>query len=67
MDYLLEIGGIIYGVTLIAITFIRNKYLEAFRLDALLMPKPTEKTRVINLVAGIAFAGYSLYSIFFGI
>ncbi len=64
LDMALTIGGIAYGIVLILATFINNKTLEAFRLDALVMRNPTESTRGINLVAGLAFIGYNVYTIF---
>ena len=65
MDLLL-IGGIIYGALLIAVVFVKTKFTEPFRIDALIMPNPSEKTRPLNLVAGICFAGYSIYSLVSG-
>lgn len=58
----LTIGGIIYGLVLIAATFINNRFLEAFRLDSLFMRNPTASTRGVNLVAGLAIIGYNLYT-----
>ncbi len=57
-------GGIIYGILLIIVAFVKTRYTEAFRIDALFLPKPTEKTRLLNLIAGACFAGYSIYSLF---
>ncbi|TAL59531.1 MAG: hypothetical protein EPN85_09130 [Bacteroidetes bacterium] len=65
MDLLL-IGGIIYGVILIMVMFVKTKFTEPFRIDALIIPGFSEKTRPINLVAGICFAGYSIYSLLNG-
>lgn len=63
---LLTIGGIVYGLLLIATVFVKTKYTEPFRIDALIMPSPSEKTRILNLVAGICFAGYGFYSLWKG-
>lgn len=63
MDTTVNIIGIIYGVILILATFVRNKVIESMRLDALFMPQPTEKTRPVNLIAGLLVAGYGIYSL----
>lgn len=54
--------GISYGITLILAVFIRTPVIEAMRIDALFIPQPTESTRPINLIAGLLFAGYGVYS-----
>jgi len=59
----LTLGGIAYGIVLIVATFINNKVLEAFRLDVLFMRNPTQSSRGINLVAGLALIGYNVYTI----
>jgi hypothetical protein len=64
IDLIIISGGIIYGLLLITVVFVKRGILESFRIDALIMPKPSEKTRPINLFAGIAFAAYSIYSLF---
>lgn len=56
-------GGIIYGVLLIIAAFVKTRYTEALRIDALILPNPSEKTRLINLFAGVCFAGYGIYSL----
>ncbi|HLC18042.1 MAG TPA: hypothetical protein VJM57_03400 [Thermodesulfobacteriota bacterium] len=48
---------------MIVATFINNKVLEAFRLDVLFMRNPTQSSRGINLVAGLALIGYNVYTI----
>ena len=56
-------GGIAYGAVLVSVAIFRNRFTEAFRIDALMVPKPTEATRMINPVLGallIAYMGYSL-------
>ena len=63
MDTILTVVGIIYGALLILVAFVRNKLTESLRIDALIMPNPTEATRPLNLVAGLLFAGYSIYSL----
>lgn len=66
MDTVVTVIGIIYGILLILAAFVRNKVTEAFRIDALFMPKPSEATRPLNLIAGILVAGYSIYSLLKG-
>lgn len=61
---LVIVGGIIYGILLIIAALTKTRFTEPFRIDALIMPNPTEKTRLINLFAGVCFAGYSIYSLF---
>ncbi|HBR18364.1 MAG: hypothetical protein A3G39_00890 [Deltaproteobacteria bacterium RIFCSPLOWO2_12_FULL_43_16] len=66
LDTIVTVIGIIYGVLLVLAAFIRTKLTEAFRIDALFMPKPSEATRPLNLVIGILVAGYSIYSLLKG-
>ena len=66
LDTIVTIIGIIYGLLLILTAFVRTKFTEAFRIDALLMPQPSESTRPLNLIAGILVAGYSIYSLLKG-
>ena len=63
LDTIVTIIGIIYGFLLILTAFVRAKFTEAFRLDVMFMPNPSEATRLLNLVAGILVAGYSIYSL----
>lgn len=63
MDAIVTAIGIAYGLVLIMVTFVRNRVIESMRIDALVIPQPTEKTRPINLVAGILIAGYGIYSL----
>ncbi|MDO8446517.1 MAG: hypothetical protein Q7T53_10530 [Deltaproteobacteria bacterium] len=66
LDSILTYVGIIYGILLVLATFVHNKVTEAFRIDALFMPNPSESTRPLNLVAGLLVAGYSIYSLLAG-
>lgn len=43
LDMALTIGGIAYGLLLIAATFINNKVLESFRLDVIFMKNPLNR------------------------
>ncbi|MBI5236544.1 MAG: hypothetical protein HY886_09905 [Deltaproteobacteria bacterium] len=58
--------GVAYGILLIVIFFVRTKFTEPFRIDALLMPQASESSRPVNLVAGLIIAGYSIYSLLHG-
>lgn len=62
LDLALTLGGIAYGVILIVATFVNNKFIEAFRLDTLFMRNPSPNARGLNLVAGLAFIGYNVYT-----
>ena len=66
LDTIVTIIGIIYGALLILTAFVRTKFTEAFRLDVMFMPNPSEATRPLNLVVGILVAGYSIYSLLKG-
>ena len=63
INTIVTVVGIIYGFVLILIVFVRVKFLEAMRIDALVIPQPTESTRPVNLVAGLLIAGYGIYSL----
>lgn len=64
LDLAFTLLGIAYGFMLIAGFFIRNRFTDMFRLDKLFMANPSFATTGINLVAGIAIAGYNIYSLF---
>lgn len=64
LDTIVNAVGITYGLILILATFVRAKFTEAMRIDALVMPQPTESTRPVNLIAGLLIAGYGAYSLF---
>jgi len=66
LDTIVTAIGLIYGSLLILAAFYRTRITEAFRIDALFMPKPSEATRPLNLVIGILVAGYSIYSLLKG-
>lgn len=63
INTIVTVIGIIYGFVLIMIAFVRIKFIESMRIDALVIPQPTESTRPVNLVAGILIAGYGVYSL----
>lgn len=61
MDLILTSLCMAYGVLLIVANFVSNRFTEMFRIDALLVPHPTDKTRWLNLLAGLAVIGYNAY------
>ena len=62
-DVLINVLGILYGTLLIFATFVRSSFTESMRIDALFMKGYTEKTRPLNLLAGLLIAGYGIYSL----
>ncbi|KAF0103859.1 MAG: hypothetical protein FD187_1505 [bacterium] len=62
-DLLINLLGCTYGVVLIAAMFLRTPLTEAMRIDALFIPRYSEKTRPLNLLAGLLIAGYALHSL----
>ena len=64
LDQIVTIGGIVYGVVLVSVVFFRNRFTEALRIDALIVPKPTDATRMINLGIGLLLVGYNGYALF---
>jgi hypothetical protein len=66
LDTIVNVVGIIYGITLILATFVRNKVTESLRIDALFIPQATDDTRPLNLVVGLLVAGYGIYSLLAG-
>lgn len=66
INTVVTVGGIIYGFILIMAMFVRIKFIESMRIDALVIPHPTDSTRPVNLIAGLLIAGYGIYSLFGG-
>ena len=62
-NLLLTIVGIGYGVLLMSTLFVKTRFTDTFRIDALFIPNPSETTRPLSFVAGLCFAGYSVYSL----
>jgi hypothetical protein len=60
-EMIISVGGIVYGVVLVCIAFMRNRFAEALRIDALIVPQPSETTRMLNPLIGLALIGYQLY------
>jgi hypothetical protein len=63
LDLIVTVGGMVYGAVLVSVAFIRNRYTEALRIDALMLPKPTDATRMLNPVIGLLLIGYEAYSL----
>ena len=61
-DTLVNAIGVLYGAILILASFVRSGFTEAMRIDALFMKECTEQTRLLNLLAGVLVAGYSIYA-----
>ncbi len=64
LNLIVTLGGIVYGAVLVSIVVFPNRFTEAFRIDALIVPKPTDATRMINLGIGLLLAAYNAYSLF---
>jgi hypothetical protein len=62
-DVFVNLLGILYGAVLISAMFVRTRLTEAMRIDALFVREYTEKTRPLNLLAGLLIAGYGIYSL----
>lgn len=64
LDLIVTLGGIMYGSVLIAVVFCHNRFLEALRIDALFVPRPTAATRMMNPAVGLLLVAYNAYSLF---
>ena len=62
-DLLIHLLGCLYGSLLVSAMFMRTRLTEAMRIDALFIPRYSEKTRPLNLLAGLLIAGYAAYSL----
>jgi len=63
LDTLINSIGIIYGLLLILTVFVRSRFTESLRVDALFIPHFSESTRPLNLLVGLLVAGYGAYSL----
>ena len=63
MDTIVNAGAVAYGLVLVLAAFVRTPLTEALRVDALFLPQAGEKTRPLNLVLGLAVAGYGAWSL----
>ena len=63
LDVIVTVGGIVYGAVLVSVVLFRNRFTEALRIDALIVPRPTDATRVLNPVIGLLLIGYNAYSL----
>jgi len=50
-------------MVLVLAAFVRSRFTEAMRIDALFMKQATDNTRPLNLVVGLLVAGYGIYSL----
>lgn len=62
-DLLINLLGCVYGALLVSAMFMRTRLTEAMRIDALFIPQYSEKTRPLNLLAGMLVAGYAMHSL----
>ncbi|MEW5886724.1 MAG: hypothetical protein AB1735_08495 [Pseudomonadota bacterium] len=65
MELIVNAGAICYGMLLIMSQFVRNRITEALRVDALLLPNPTDRTRPLNALLGLLVAGYGAWSLWY--
>ncbi len=65
-DLLINVLGCLYGALLVSAAFLRTRLTEAMRIDALFVPQYSEKTRPLNLLAGLLIAGYAAHSLMSG-
>jgi hypothetical protein len=63
LELVVTVGGIVYGTVLVSVVLFRNRFTEALRIDALMVPKPTDATRVLNPVIGLLLIGYNACSL----
>ncbi|MBX3637998.1 MAG: hypothetical protein KF683_21715 [Rubrivivax sp.] len=63
MDIYVNAGAVAYGAVLVLGFFVRMPLTEALRIDALFIPQAGEKSRPLNLVLGLLFAGYGAWSL----
>jgi hypothetical protein len=63
MDTIVNAGAVVYGLVLVLATFARYPLTEALRIDSLFIPQAGESSRPLNLVLGMAIAGYGAWSL----
>lgn len=63
LDMIVTVGGIAYGAVLVSVVFFRNRVTEAMRIDALMLPRLSDATRMINPVIGILLIAYNAHSL----
>jgi hypothetical protein len=63
MDTIVNAGAVVYGLVLVLATFARHPLTEALRIDSLFIPQAGESSRPLNLVLGMAIAGYGAWSL----
>lgn len=62
-DLIVTLGGIAYGTVLVSVVFLRNRVTEALRIDALMLPRLTDATRMINPVIGMLLIAYNAHAL----
>ncbi len=63
MDTLVNVGAVLYGLVLVLAAFTRHPLTEALRIDSLFIPQAGESSRPLNLVFGLAIAGYGAWTL----
>jgi hypothetical protein len=63
MDQMIHVGAVLYGLLLVAGTFVRTPVTEALRIDALFIPQAGDASRPLNLLLGLLIAGYGAWSL----
>ena len=63
LDSMVTVGGIVYGVLLVAAGCLRNRHLEWLRIDALMVPRPGERSRLLNPLLGLLLIAYEVHSL----
>jgi len=63
IDAIVNAGAIAYGTVLCLAMFVRHPLTEALRIDSLFIPQAGESSRPLNLVLGLAIAGYGAWSL----
>jgi hypothetical protein len=62
-ELIVTLGGIAYGTVLVSVVFLRHRVTEALRIDALMLPRMSDATRMINPVIGILLIAYNAHSL----
>jgi hypothetical protein len=63
MDTIVNAGAVVYGLVLVLASFARHPLTEALRIDSLFLPRASDRSRPLNLVFGMAIAGYGAWTL----
>ena len=63
MDTYVNAGAVLYGLVLVLSAFMRHPLTEAMRIDSLFIPQAGERSRPLNLLLGLAIAGYGAWAL----